>query len=581
VSKLFDCRCRCADPRLLYVPVSAGLYAMNAYGFNPACTAAGSTGAMTSEDNTPTWTADVPDGFCEGRTPVTATMTATGLLPGEVVVVYKDNADVTIARYENLVAWQPNCYVQMNLTQWDESCGIVWDQHPCLYPHFTYCAGNDHPPSRCYCNDSLMSFRVKWTGVDDEYPLDDTVVEFIEDSPLVLECWRSMPSGAKAPGAFCHWSLTVGDSPAEIVVGVSYNDTTHTLSAVLYKGFGGITLGRASIPVPEGGAWCGETPWDAEWSVPGDPAVKGSVQITAVTVPNTLLVNADLTCPEGDQVSTCGGTSIWRLDAYSISPGVKRYYWTEVENTCDGDCRTKDCEPTVPFPLPSGDIPDETAEDYEILDLIGEEIEGDCGCVDPYDPPDNPDPCAGYSTWYLDRIGCGDLWLYYWQFVSSNCEGSCAAEENCNPQPPVSPVVSRSPVANNETLNGELGIHRTTGVCACDDPYEIPECGECEDCTDNLTSFSFFIPEIEGEFAAYDGSFGMSKTGVGENPCGWTGVNSELIPAFLTWESGLWTLVIGEDAAAVYEYEGGECETGFLMGKTIGDAVFPSALTVS
>ena len=157
----------------------------------------------------------------------------------------------------------------------------------------------------------------------------------------------------------------------------------------------------------------------------------------------------------------------------------------------------------------------------------------------------------------------------------------------CNWKPPF--PLPTYPISVDEAAEYEHGNlndmldQEFDGECICGEEYVPPTCeNPCVTCEQNTGPLFFIVPEIDGEFEDYDGNYGLTKTGVGENPCGWTGNNGSLhlIPATITWVDGVWTLTLGEDAAAVYQYEGGPCESSFVMTRVSGDSSFPPTINV-
>jgi hypothetical protein len=120
----------------MVIPVEDDVDASAIYSFNPLCD--GSLYLTFEWSSALTWigTADTMTLDCGEVSPrtLTATMTVTGVDPGEVVIVLNDGS-VDVATYVNHSAWQPCVPIRMRLNGYDETCPCApWDPWCCLSP---------------------------------------------------------------------------------------------------------------------------------------------------------------------------------------------------------------------------------------------------------------------------------------------------------------------------------------------------------------------------------------------------------------------------------------------------------------
>lgn len=120
----------------LTVAVESDVEATEEYAFSPLCD--GSLYLTFAWDSSLTWlgTADTMTLDCGEGSPrtLTATMTVTGIDPGEVEIVINDGM-TDVATYVNHTAWQPCVPMRMQLTGYDTTCPCApWDPWCCLTP---------------------------------------------------------------------------------------------------------------------------------------------------------------------------------------------------------------------------------------------------------------------------------------------------------------------------------------------------------------------------------------------------------------------------------------------------------------
>jgi hypothetical protein len=291
-----------------------------------------------------------------------------------------------------------------------------------------------------------------------------------------------------------------------------------------------------------------------------------------------------------DCPSSCTGGSRWILRrAECEDANVYMYYWELFDNDCDGQCFTASCVPAIPEEpeLPPTPIDDATATTSGLIDYLPadpndvqeeELVNGNCLCQEEYEATTC---CTGTSTWTLEKLLCysdgEDYFIYYWDFVSSDCGGPCVDDlETCREQPPATPVLPTDPVVADAELDLLVGLEDNTGVCNCLEAYVPPECPECT-CED-VTANKMFT--ISSGPAFYQGTYTLVKGAGSCGDCCWYGVSdTNSVPAMLTWSGGLWLLDL-DSTLATYEVVGEACDDPIVLNKTSGPFDFPATITI-
>jgi hypothetical protein len=121
----------------------------------------------------------------------------------------------------------------------------------------------------------------------------------------------------------------------------------------------------------------------------------------------------------------------------------------------------------------------------------------------------------------------------------------------------------------------------TSGTCACDDPYEVPECDECETCDDVDGTF---LVNVLGR------NFSMTKSASApcSGDCCFVGYDGDDF-ATLSWSAGVWSLqvnlYVAESEYDTAGYQGSEdvCDTLFDVAFQDGSPgqEWPEVITVS
>lgn len=128
--------CTTVGAASLVIAVTGDVDAAAEYSFSPLCDGSLYLTFTWSADLTWIGTADAMTLDCGEMSPrtLTATMTVTGIDPGNVTIVLNDGS-VDVATYTNLAAWQPCVPVRMQLTDYDTTCPCApWDPWCCLNP---------------------------------------------------------------------------------------------------------------------------------------------------------------------------------------------------------------------------------------------------------------------------------------------------------------------------------------------------------------------------------------------------------------------------------------------------------------
>lgn len=556
--------------------------AFERYFFYPSCSHG--QGIVVQSDDSPTlWEYDeeasILDELCGG--PIGAKLVKSGVGEFDWEVFVLDADDNTLARFELVHAWRPNCSNKFKLVERDETCdvNVRWQPYMCVAPYFTTCSSL--VPS--------VVFTSTFAGFNaDDFPLILGGCTF--PRPLLPTPSFLFQAGSDP----CTWPSPDTDSITFTCEGIEFTVTAN--AAVVFEpttlqlamGFG-VTI-----------TWSGGSNSSVGGFVGPNGVLGGTIPLTdpSGTYRGDLIgfaanINGQ-SCPQ-----TCTGDSRWILRREECEDSdLYMYFWELFDSDCDGQCYREACRPSIPEePF----IPPEPLEDSE-ADLLGllsllpadpedvqeeELVNGNCLCQEEYEPTTC---CTGSSTWMLAKQFCytdgEDYFIYYWDFVSSDCGGPCVDDlETCREQPPATPVLPTDPVVADLELDSLVGVEDNTGVCNCLEAYVPPECPEC-DCDDVNFDRTFTISGLTGDHEIYNGTHTIEKGGSGCDlePCCWGGVvGNPDVNATLFWDAGLWTLTVTSAFAdgAVYEVVGEACDDPIVLSKISGSASMPATITVS
>jgi hypothetical protein len=603
VPDLFRCRCSCLDPTLLTVGIGDGAYAMRRYQFSPSC--ATKPIDFISFDYEPAWVGlaetrtvnqdigeGVPFTFCDGSTTITATMTASGIGVGEVEIKVFDESENLIARYLNDVVWQPNCWTQFVLVEYDPACGEVWDAHPCLGPGIDPC-------TCAHCAAGQVAFTVDWSGIE----LDDETLfpgaTALANQKVTLEC---VPYALVDPvfgvsQGDCFWQAQIfrssgGDNyklswliQFDELLGGGGGFITQLRGDKIGDPLGNFLLVAGSIFAGDDDTWCNNGPWLHDDT---SEFAHYTARIEAVVIPGTSRPEIRFNCDPQPEPSNCNGESLWTLKAYTFG-STYLFYWRLDSESCEGtNCvNGKTCLPVPPFELPRVYIDAVEAERLEILDLLNQQIAGYCGCADPYVRPTPIEPCEGLSSWILRREPCetnapGEH-QWYWEHNGNTCAGTCGDDETCTPRPPF--PLPTTPISDAEAdalgLTSGLNQNFSDGSCDCDTPYVGTRCPDC-DCDSVTGAKAFILSGATGDYESWNGEWSGLR-GVNDcepEPCCWSMIQEGgvLGPYSLSWNGGVWTMVLGD---ATYTASGTACDDPIIMTRTAGTTSMPGTITVT
>ncbi len=614
------CTCICQTPGIAFIPID-GAFFCRSYAMTLFCSPGSLSIGFRNDTLGNVWLGHL--GFDEEFQPIPVTIPCgagtrdaiailtvhgTGRGQVEVKIVDAGDTDVIIARWISRTAWQPHCYVQMLLQDFDRSCRLDWDPRPCLRVSY----GNP----RCLCNGDAWAFRVS-------YAL----------HPRPIEWWREVfPDNEELAqlffddtAAYCaYFSMTDWVCDVDtLIAGGGCGGIARREPGVPYMGMDGPTaapyaevwvyfdadgFGNYSLHVSPGApywgvfpleddggpnpSWCLEGPWTGEVPIDEEAVPSlleygytGSVTVSAIRLQTTRsgYVSPGCVVPT---YNVCQGGSAHRVVREATRPGKAVWKWQLVSSSCTNWCPQYGvtCVPTIPTDvvLPDFEITDEEAEGLGLTAIEDEVFVGGCGCVSEYQPP--VAPCTGDSWHTLERVLCSTSpttkHLYRWRQDSTSCAGSCVCRATIPYELLEEPIDEETAEARGYL--DDLG-RSIQGSCECGaEIYEPPECPTCE-CED-IDGATFTFDEPDG--SAFNGVWNLTPDAA---PCEEPGCcfgrekSGDGTSARLTYHDGVWTLHLqAAGAFATYTLAAGVCTTPLTMNlqSVSGDSA-PSTLTVA